>query len=262
LSFIILPGVSGTDKCRLAYDNLLEQGTVTASSEDADYPVENCYDWNTADYFRPAASGTVNIDVTLSGSSPANYLAFYNQDLYLNAGTIKLQYWNGSAYVDATTAYTPADNSPRVIFFDSQTSTKWRVVIACSVVFNIGVLSFGQYLAMQYGRYLNWAPPVLGRSTTLTNNLSDAGMFLGRSIVSKGISTNLILQYAQDSWVRANWLPFIKHVEQKPFFWVPNADDYPNEAVLCWTDGDTIPPPQHLQYGYMGATLAIRGLVE
>lgn len=261
MSLIVLPAVVGTGTCRLMYDNLLEQGTVVASSEDASFPVENCFDWNTADFFKPTATGTVTITVTLSSAATANYLAFYNQDLYLNAGQIKLQYWDGSAWQDATSYVSPADNSPRCIFFDAKTSSQWRVVISCTVIPAIGVLSFGQYLTMPYGNYLNWSPPLLARSTVPTNNLSETGAFLGRSIKSLGVLTNLVLQYASDSWVRTYWLPFIKRAEQKPFFWAPNVADYPNEAMFAWTEGE-ITPPQHTSYGYMGAEIQVRGLVE
>jgi hypothetical protein len=243
------------------YDNLLEQGAVVASSENASFPVANCFDWNTADYFQPNTTGTINITLTLSAAGSANYFALYNQDLYLNGGAIRLQYWNGAAWVNATPDIYPLDNSPKVMFFDEKSSTQWRVVITCSVIPNIGVLSFGQYLPMQYGNYLNWTPPILARSTKVTNNLSETGAFLGRSILSKGMLTNLVLQYAQDSWVRDNWLPFIRHAEQKPFFWSPNVDDHPTEAAFCWTEGD-ITPPTHSQYGFMGAEIQVRGLIE
>ncbi len=95
---IVLPAVVGTGLCRLMYDNLREQGTVVASSENPDFPVQNCFDWNTADYFQPAETGTITVTLTLSDAGTANYLAFYNQDLFLNAGSLRLQYWTGSAW--------------------------------------------------------------------------------------------------------------------------------------------------------------------
>lgn len=260
MTIVIRPGTV-SDSCRVCYENLLENGTVTASSENPDYPVLNCFDGNTADYFRPNVTGSVNIDLTLTNAASANYLAFYGQDLYKNAGSIKLQYYDGSAYVDASDTLIPSDNSPRVLFFDSKTSTQWRVVITCSVVFNIAVISFGTYLPLQYGMYIGWTPPLLARSTKILNNVSDGGAFLGKSIIAKGSLTSFVLQYASDGWVRSNWLPFIVHAELKPFFWVPNFATYPTEAAYCWVEGD-LTAPQHTQYGFMGATFQVRALVE
>ena len=262
MTYLILSGdTSVTNKCRLAYENLLELGTVTASSENAEFPVENCFDGNTADYFKPASGGTVNIDLTLSPGRTANYFAFYAQNLFQFGGSIKLQYHNGADYVDATSGISPSDNAPRILFFDDTTATQWRIVVTCSSVFSLGMVSFGEFLPLQHGMYRDWTPPVLGRANTLLNSVSDSGAFLGRSIIAKGIQTTVKLQYAADSWVRDEWLTFVKHAEQKPFWFAPNVDAYPNEVALCWTDGD-IPAPVHTHYGYMGVDVPIRGLVE
>ncbi|MBB4345132.1 hypothetical protein [Rhizobium leguminosarum] len=250
-----------TSNARIGYENLLENGTVTASSENVAYPVKNAYDWLTSDFFKPAASGTINIDLTLSVSDGADYFAFYGHDLYSHGGTIKLQYWNGSAYVDCFAAITPTDNSPRFVNFTSQASTKWRVVITCTSVFSIAVISFGAQLALEYGMYLNWTPPKFGRNTKLINSQSDGGAFLGRSVVSLGVRSSLILQYASDTWMRSNWLAFITHAEKKPFFFIPNVGTLPLEAVFAYTE-DSIPAPLHTHYGHMGATIPILGMVE
>jgi hypothetical protein len=249
-----------SNRSRIGYENLLENGTVVASAEDADYPVENCFDWNTADYFRPDTSGTINVDLTLAIADNANYLAIFAQDLYLHGGTIKLQYHNGSTFVDASATITPSDNSPQRVFFNSVSATRWRLVIACTNIFNLGAVSFGEYLELPYGMYLDWTPPRLARANKSTNNISETGAFLGKSVVSKGLRTTIEL-LASDAWVRTYWEPFMEHLEAKPFFWCPNFDGYPTESAFCWLDGD-LSPPKHAYYGYMRSSVSIGGLVE
>lgn len=247
---------------RIGYDNLLEQAViVVASSENSDFPVQNTYDWLTSDYFKPALSGTVNITATLASPKTADYFAFFGHDLYNHGGTIKLQWWNGSAYVDCFAAVTPTDNTPQFITFTAQTATIWRVVITCTSVFSLAVLSFGAQLTLERGMYLNWTPPPLGRATELVNSISDGGAFLGRSIIAKGVKTTLELQYASDAWVRTYWPAFVRHAEQKPFFFVPDAVGQPLEVVYCWAEDD-IPAPKHTHYGFMGVSIPIRGMVE
>ncbi|MHC2315145.1 hypothetical protein ACVIHC_002191 [Bradyrhizobium diazoefficiens] len=244
---------------RLCFQNLLENGTVVASSEDAAYPVANSFDWITSDYFRPTAGGTINIDLTLSEAASANYFAFFNQNLYSLSGTIKLQWWNGSAYVDCFSAVSPTSNAPSVTFFPQQISTKWRVVITCASVFAISMLSFGTSLDLPYGMYLNWTEPQLANADEYLNSESDSGEFLGTSRISKGIKTTLELQGATDAWIRTNWVPFISRA--KPFWFLPNYETYPSEAALCKFDGAP-PPPKHSGYGYMSVSIPIRGLIE
>lgn len=263
MGLIILPSVSaGSSKARIGYENLLETATsVAATTADASYPVANIFDWLTCDFFKPTGTGTTNITAMFAAPVTADYFAYYNQNLYSLGGSIKLQYWDGAAYQDCFTAISPADNSPQMKVFTSQTSNQWCIVVSCSSVFSLGCVSFGTHLALQYGMYLNWTPPVLARDTQFNTNTADAGAFLGRSVVSLGIKTNLILQYAADGWTRTYWPPFIKHAEQKPFFFMPNVGDYPSEAAYCWADGD-IPPPTQTQYGFMGTTIPIKGFVE
>lgn len=245
----------------LGYQNLLENGTVVASSQNANFPVANLYDWRTSDFFKPAASGTVNITLTLSGAKSADYFAFYGHDLHLKGGTIKLQYWNGTAFVDCFAAITPTDGGPQVIPFTSQTSTQWRIVVTCTAVFSLAVAAFGARLTMERGMYLGWTPPKFGRATQTIDSTSDGGEFLGRSVISKGVRSTLEINKFSDAWMRANWLAFVKHAELKPFFFLPNPTQYPADAVFAFTDGDIAAPSQS-NYGHMSASIAIRGMVE
>lgn len=249
-----------TSNARIGYVNLLESGTVVASSEDAGFPVANSYDWLTSDFFKPSGGGTINITLTLGSPASADYFAFYNQNLYSLSGTIKLQYWNGSTYEDCFSAVTPTDNKPVFVSFDSQTSTQWRVVIVCASVFSIACISFGPQMALEYGMYMDWTPPALGRSTSLLNSLSDGGAFLGRSIIANGVKTSIDVK-ASDAWMRSTWLPFVKVAEKRGFFFIPDLVGQPTEAVFAWTEGD-IPAPRHVNYGYMSVSVPIRGLVE
>lgn len=246
---------------RIAYENLLENGVVGASNEDLDYPVQNAFDWRTSDYFRPAIPGTVIIELDLAAADSADYFAFYGHDLYAHGGTIKLQYWNGSSYVDCFAAVKPADNSPRLISFTSRTSDYWRVVITCTSVFSIAVISFGTMLPLEQGMYMGWTPPQFGRATQVIDSMSDGGAFLGRSVISNGVRSSIMINHASDAWMRASWLPFVRHAELKPFFFVPNIVTYPLECVFAMTEGD-IPAPAQSAYGFMSVSMSIRGMVE
>jgi hypothetical protein len=246
---------------RIGYDNLLESGSVVASSANANFPVKNAFDWRTSDFFKPAASGTINIDLTLSGADDADYFAFYGHDLYAHGGTIKLQYHNGTGYVDCFSAITPTDNSPQMVVFTSRSATLWRVVITCTSVFSIAVISFGSQLTLERGAYIGWTVPKFGRATRTIDSSSDGGEFLGRSIISKGVRSELRLNHASDAWMRSSGLALIKRIEQKPFFFLHDVENYPAECVFAFTDGE-IPNPTQSAFGFMSVSIPIRGMVE
>lgn len=245
----------------IGYENLLENGTVVASSENANFPVENLFDWRTSDFFKPAASGTINITLTLSGADSADYFAFYGHDLHLKGGTIKLQYHNGTTYVDCFSAVTPTNGNPQVIPFTSQSATLWRIVITCTSVCSIAVACFGARLTMERDMYLGWTPPKYGRATQTIDSTSDGGEFLGRSVIANGVRTTLEVNKASDTWMETYWLAFVRHAEVKPFFFLPNPTQKPADAVYAFTDG-SIPAPAQSAYGYMSASVPIRGMVE
>lgn len=245
----------------LGYENLLESGTVTASSVNAAFPIANLYDWRTSDFFKPAASGTINIDLVLIGARAADYFAFYGHDLHKHGGSIKLQYWNGTAFVDCFSAVTPTDGTPRLIPFPSKTASSWRIVITCTSVFSMAVASFGASLAMERGLYIGWTPPKYGRATELIDSTSDGGEFLGRSIISKGVKSTLEVNRGSEAWMETNWLAFVRHAELKPFFFLPNPVTKPSDSVFAWTDGD-IPVATYTAKGFMSVSVPIRGMVE
>lgn len=250
---------SGSNAPRIMYDNLLVQGTVVASNENVDNPVENLFDYRTDDFFTQGANMT-NVDLTLSSAAGANYFVFYNSDLADNNGTIKLQYWNGSAYVDATSNIAVTGAAPYVTFFDKKTSDKWRIVIDADAPSSIGLAAFGEYLAVERGLYIGFTEPVLARDTELLSNTSDGGNFIGQSVIRKGIDTTLNIEFASDAWVRDSWLPFVKFAELKPFFFAWDAVNYPTEAAFC--KATSFGKPVHTHYGYMAVNLGVRGLVE
>jgi hypothetical protein len=262
MTIVLNPTTLADNGCIIGYQNLLELGTVVASSENADYPVENCFDWLTTDYFKPAATGTINIDLTLTSGMPADYFAFYAHTLHTTGCSIKLQYHNGSGYVDATDTITPTTSVPMLYTFDEVTATLWRVVVTtASTVPALGVVCFGKALTLPRGVYIGYSEPLFGRANKFINSVSEGGSFLGRSVIASAVRSTLSLQYASDSWMRDYWLDFVEHAEGKPFFYLWNPRDYPTECAFCWAEGD-IPAPTHTHYGYMGTSFTVRGLIE
>lgn len=257
------------NQCLIAYDNLLEQGVVTVSNnsfgqpnEDAANPVENGYDWLATDFYKPNELGTVFINLTLPTPRPADYLAFYAHNFHAAPASIQLQYYDGASWLDATAEVTPYNSAPRVIRFVEVTATEWRLRIVAGVELpSLGVVSFGKAMRPAHGVYLNYSEPLVSRAPELINSVSEGGVFLGRSVIHQGFRTNLVLQYARDAWVREIWMPFVRHAECKPFFYLWNTQDYPDEAAFCWAEGE-ITPPSHTHYGFMGTSFTIRGHTE
>lgn len=259
----IVVGSVTSNVVRIGYENHFETAsTVTASSEDTDFPVENVYDWLTTDFFKPASvASDVTITTTFSSSVSADYFAIYAHDLHDNGGTYKLQYWDGAAWQDAFSVVTPTNGKPRVNYFTSQSSDQWRVVFTATSIFSIGVISFGARLTFENGIWQGFSPPDFADNSTIYTNSGDDGNFLGRSIIRRGVKFNIPLTHASLGWMRSDWLPFTQHALTKPFFFSWDASAYPNEVAYCWVDG-SVGKGSHTHHGHMQHQINVLGMAH
>lgn len=74
-----------------AYDNILTSGTVTATSENASFPVSNLTNWNAARWYKPDTTGTHYIDIDAGQAVDVDYFGVFSHDLEEKNATIKFQ---------------------------------------------------------------------------------------------------------------------------------------------------------------------------
>ena len=242
----------------ICYENLLESGVVVGN------PVANAanaYDWLTHDSWTTnAAAGTLTL--TLTGSAPADYFAFYSQDLFDNGGQIKLEYNQGGAGwndVPGTTVV-PGDNKPVVVLFDRIAADQWRVTIGCTTACELGVVSFGLKMQLERGAYVGFTPPRFARRDKVLNAGSQDGHFLGRSLIRTGVVGTLALDKLTAGWTRDTLDAFLLHARRKGWFLVWNPDRRPDEVAYCWTT--SISQPSNTGPRRMNASIAYEGRVE
>ena len=82
------------NKAIICYDNLLVSpllDTLTASSEQVGYSVENAFDWYTTSYWSPVpAVGIHSFTATFTSPVTADYLAIYKHNFCYVGGTFYL----------------------------------------------------------------------------------------------------------------------------------------------------------------------------
>ncbi len=216
----------------ICWDNiLLESGTFASTGSG----YADAFDWLTYDGWTTTATGGY-IEFTASVAHAADYFAFAAHDLHLHAGSIQLEYHDGSSWVQVATA-APGTLSPMVLLFDSVASNRWRVTVASTSAATIGVICVGPRLSMPHGSYVGHAPARLGRVDRLLVEKSQGGQFLGRSVIRTGASETLAFEYLPPQWVRDYWQEFVDHAVEKPWFLLWNPERWPTEAAYCWTTG-------------------------
>lgn len=253
-------------KLKIAYNNILDSldsYTFAVGTEDSDNTFFNTYDNLLFDSMKLAASATpYEIEITLTSSLAADYIAFYKTELSTAGGSIKLQYWTGSAWADASTTISPTDTRPILKTFSSQTSDQWKLIIDNNnTEVNITDIKIGELTTTEHGVYIGFTVPDFGRDVEYIESTSDTGLPLGRSLRRTGVSTTLNLEFITDTWARSTWLPFVKHAERLPFYVAWNITDYADEIMYAVTDG-AIGKPKQTHPQLMSTNLKIKGFVE
>jgi hypothetical protein len=278
MSEFVVP-YSDPSKPRVAYNNLFlsSLGTVTVSSEAANYPHENAYDWNESSFWQPTGTGAAWLEVSFSKPVIANYCALHATTLAANAGQFDCQYSldGGTTWLSALGGVVtptlnvdslgnPTGMPVQYKLFAPIFAAKWRFWMTSVNPSFVGVVSIGIDFECERGCWTGFVPPTLGRNTMVTNSQTVAGKFVGRSLLRKNISSGLNLEYLTEAWVRGTWIPFVISAEQFPFFVLWNDDNWPFEATFNWSAGN-IPPPKNQMAGsirYMSANINFDGNAE
>jgi hypothetical protein len=242
--------------------------SVTASSEPdpVNYSYQNVYDGRAYTYWKVAA-GTNYLTFVFPSAKSVNAYAFYSpgeETLFNLGGTFQLQYSidGGANWLDFHAAEAPTNSTPIYRSEDDTISaSRWRWKFICASDFYISILSFGTDFEFERGDWVGVSPPKFARDTTLTNNTSQGGNWLGRSIIRNGMILSFNIEWTTESFMHNYWYDFVIWAERKPWFLLYNGLDYPSDAAYCWTAPD-IGKPMNSHPNFMSTKLKVLGRTD
>lgn len=241
---------------RIGHQNLTFGLTPTASTSAAGYPAIAATYPTTFEYWKPTAlPATWTVDM---GTSKAIDYCGIVADL--NGATIAVQSSPDNTTWTTRGSIGPTTDRINMALFVEVTERYWRLSIANGLP-NIAVVYIGKALAMQRKIYQGHTPLTLSRTTELSNNMSDTGQYIGRSIIRKGAQTSCNWSHLTADWYRANFDPFVKAARTGPFFIGWRPEQYPNELGYVWTDND-IAPQNSGPKNYMNVGMNFMGLIN
>jgi hypothetical protein len=261
---------SAPSKPRILYDNLAQSPLITsvvATSEPdpANYAFQNAYD-NRPFTFWKAVAGTQYLTFTFSSAVSVNAFAHYSpgeETIGPLGGSLQLQYSldGGANWLDFAAPSTPTTTKPIYQTGVSVSAAKWRVKFICVSDFYVAVLYFGTDFAFQRHCWNGFSPPKLARATEMTNNISQNGVWLGRSIQRNGSALAFDFTHLTPTWVNDVWHPFVKWAETKPWFLLWAPVEYPGDPAFCWSSDD-IKGQTYMHANFMAASMTVTGRVE
>lgn len=224
------------DKAPLVlWENVLLEGTVTASTEATDADVENLLTDSTFDYWRPTTtSGTVSC--SFSSSTAGSVIGIAAHDLGTQGATVTIKRGTTTlATVD------PTDDTTILVFFDEVnfgnlvSDTFNLEITGATAAPSIGNLFLGTPLIFETGIVPSYTPLWMAESIELLQNTSLGGQFFQNRIVRKSAETSVNLNILERSEVEgAAFQAFREHYNSgKTFFWAAGPSVFDKDGAYA-----------------------------
>ena len=244
--YILPAGDEPLTHARIAHRGTWIDAPASATSTASGFFVNAPNDSLTYEYWQPAAL-PATWTLTPSAAQTADYCCIAAHTLGTAGAALTIQYESSpGVWTTLINAVTPADDSPVFAIFRPVSGTGFRITVSGATAPRVGVIRFGRALQMQQPLYSGHTPLILARQTTMRSTKSTTGEFLGRTRLRNARSTNIEWSHLSASWVRDNWLPFERFMEQDPFFLAWRPVTFPDDVGYCYVDADAIPAPENM----------------
>lgn len=222
----------------ILYDNrFLDSDLITATGEDADYPIENLTDYRTYTFWKDDAfSGSRYITVDCGASKSADCLAIAGHNLYSIGATISVESSsdNFSADVNERLAgFAPSSNYALMKTFNTANQRYWRLkIINATEEPRIAVLLIGDRLDFPYPPITPYAPYSEGIESL--THVGKTGATLGSVIQYHPIIISPRFELLTTAWVFGDLKTFWDSHGKllKPFFWAWDLVTYPTQVYF------------------------------
>lgn len=227
----------------IGYQNILEGGANITASDGAEN-ADNVLTYDTSRRFT-TLGGSSSLRITPATPGVCDYIALAglnfgsggSLDVYVSftaSGTDYLKVGDGVVSDGRSTA--------ALLSFEEQTVADILIEFSGGAVgHTVANVACGKKLAMERAQYQGVTPTSLSSKTRITPAKSESGQFLNRDIISSGVEFSASFRHLSDQWYRANFEPFTRHAQRKPFYYQWNPDEDPTGVIYGTVNQDIIP---------------------
>lgn len=255
---------AGPDHPVVGWQNRVTTSSVTADTEDADYPAVNLANPSTALRWKAGDTTEQYITVATGSAEDIDYLAVARHNFGSAAIAVSVEGRDETEgdppFVELAGPVIPPDDAPLLFRFAPQPLAEIRLKMASGgAPATAAVLYVGKLLVLQRKIYVGHTPMKFGRETRVTNGRSESGQFLGRIVLGESVETGIDLQNLTPAWYRANMEPFLQAARTRPFFFAWRPGKYPYETGYAWLTNAPKPSNQRSN-GMMQVALQMGGV--
>lgn len=240
------------------FDNLFTTGTLTVSSQVADYPKENLLGEGTTKYWSPSSlPGWAKVD--LGSAKSVDCAAVVGHDLFTNGCTVTLQRSSNNSIWTDVISVTPDSNATLFLLFTSVSARFWRLYITGSDEPFVAVVLLGERLTFPAGIKAPYTPTWLCHSYELLTATTLGGQFQGNRVNRMGGKTNINLVSVERDFVEEQLLPFREHYNTgKAFIFAANPTDFKKDVGYVWrTENAVMSPTFDTNGSWMSASMEV-----
>ena len=253
----------------IGHTNKIEDATsITVTSEATGFEKENAYDWFLYDSWKSTTSANQVLYMDFGSAVTMDCAGVVGGNFSTSLPTWNLQASTdnfSSSIVGIAGNFSKTDNSVDFRLFTSASYRYWRFQFySLSDVVSVREIFLGECIALPHAPRLGFVSPKNAAEDDISNNMSDGGFNLGRSVYSEGSKFSIDMSKVDESWVDANWQTLYEAIRSHAFFYVWDQENRPTEAAFCWTDGK-IKMPSYEAYAtdpLMSFSIPCRGVVE
>ena len=239
---------TGPDHPVIGWRNLVTASTIAADTADSDFPATNLA--NPATHLKWQAADTTEqyVTVTFGSSQEVDYVGIARHNLYSAQVPVSIEGNSGSGWTELVPDVIPPGDGPLIFRFASQFLTGVRIRLQEGADSPTGpaemaVVYVGKLLVVERRIYVGHTPMPQGRTSKVTNGMSESGNFLGRVVLQEAVKSSIPLSLLSPAWYRENMDPFMAQAKARPFFFAWRPQSYPYEVGYGWLTNDPMPVP-------------------
>lgn len=232
------------DSPLLAWDNLIQKGTLTATSSAAGYPLSGLLNGYTTDPWRPDAM-PATLTLTMASAVYADTLCFAAHDMATHGVTVILERFVNSAWSQVMTI-APASDDPFIMAFPAMQASQWRIRFTGSNTFRLAVISLSRGLVIP-GRVVPPHVPLhrVSEVELIGDSQSSVGEFLQADFLRTGGRASVQFSVQLGEFAAGDSFEgFRQHFNRGyPFFMACFPRAYPKDMGYLWRTGGSIVTP-------------------
>lgn len=240
------PSVTDAPEPVIGYDNLVTAATLSSTTEDSLFPIDNLANPATNIMWKGGANtaGIETITVAIPVAQEIDYVAIANHNFGTEGFLVSVETDTATVLVEQTPI---TSDAPLILQFAPQLLSNLRVVITNSTQSvnppEAGVIYVGKLLVLERSVKVDTdhIPISLGRRINVVSGMSETGNFLGRIVTGSYSESRAEFAHFTPDWYRAYFDPFVVAAQTTPFFWAWSPLEYPGETGFAWLTQDPQP---------------------